>query len=45
MDYELIFWGVIGAVCLVFFVLAMLTPADEPVSQETIRRLCGEKTH
>lgn len=45
MDYELIFWCVLGTACLVFFVLAMLAPADEPVSQETIRRLCGEKTH
>lgn len=36
MDYELAFW------C---FVLAMLTPTDEPVSRDTIRRLCGERTH
>lgn len=45
MDYELAFWCVLCAVGLVFFVLAMLAPMDEPVSQDTIRRLCGERTH
>ena len=45
MDYELAFWCVVGAVCLVVLVLAILTPASEPVSQNTIRRLCGERTH
>ena len=45
MDYELAFWCVLGAACLVFFVLAMLAPKDEPVSQETLRRLRGERTH
>lgn len=45
MDYELAFWCVLGAASLVFFVLAMLTPTDDPVSQNTIRRLCGERTH
>lgn len=45
MDYELAFWCVLGAASLVFFVLGMLTPTDEPVSQETLRRLRGERTH
>lgn len=45
MDYELAFWCVVGAVCIIFLVLARLTPTDEPVSQDTIRRLCGERTH
>jgi hypothetical protein len=45
MDYELIFWCVLGGISLVFLVLAMLTPVDEPVSRDTIRRLCGERTH
>lgn len=45
MIYELIFWCILGVIGLVFFVLAMLAPVDEPVSQDTVRRLCGEKTH
>lgn len=45
MDYELAFWCVLGAACLVTFVLAILTPTEGPVSQNTIRRLCGERTH
>lgn len=45
MDYELAFWCVVGAVCIAFLVLARLTPTDEPVSRDTIRRLCGERTH
>lgn len=45
MDYELIFWCVAGVAGLVFLALVMLTPKDEPVSQETLRRLRGERTH
>ena len=37
-------WASLAA-CLVIFVLAMLVPTDEPVSRDTIRRLCGERTH
>jgi hypothetical protein len=45
MDYELIFWCVLGAIGLVVSVLVILAPADKPVSRNTIRRLCGERTH
>lgn len=45
MDYELIFWCVLGAICLAFMGLAALTPSDEPVSESTLRRLRGERTH
>lgn len=45
MDYELIFWCVLGAICLIIFAAIMLVPANEPVSQETLRRLRGERTH
>lgn len=45
MDYELAFWCVLGVASLVFTILVILAPTDEPVSQDTIRRLCGERTH
>lgn len=45
MDCELIFWGVLCVAFFVFFALVMLTPSDEPVSKNTIRRLSGERTH
>jgi hypothetical protein len=45
MDYELIFWCIIGAFCLVVMLGAAIVPKDEPVSEKTIRRLCGERTH
>lgn len=45
MDYELIFWLVVGIICLAFFLVAAITPYDAPVSQDTIRRICGERTH
>lgn len=45
MDYELIFWIVVGGFCLVLMVLAAITPYDAPVSKDTIRRICGERTH
>lgn len=45
MDYELIFWcvAVVASIAFVLWVLAM--PSDEPVSDSTVRRLCGERTH
>ena len=45
MDYELIFWIVVGVFCFGFMLLAVITPHDEPVSQDTIRRICNERTH
>jgi hypothetical protein len=45
MDYELIFWCVIGAFCLIAFIGMALAPHDEPVSESTLKRLRGERTH
>lgn len=45
MDYELIWWLVVGGLCAIFGLIAIATPYDAPVSQETIRRICGERTH
>lgn len=45
MDYEMIFWLAVGVLCLVFFIGVVITPCDAPVSQDTIRRICGERTH
>ena len=45
MDYELIFWCVIGVLCLAFFIAMALTPYDKPVSEKTLKRLRDEKTH
>lgn len=44
MDYELIFWCVLGAIGLIFLGLVALAPSDEPVSESTLR-LRGERTH
>ena len=45
MDYELAFWCVIGLFCLVTFIGVALTPYYEPVSESTLKRLRGERTH
>lgn len=45
MDYELAFWCVIGALCLVTFIGVALIPYDKPVSESTLKRLRGERTH
>ena len=45
MDYELIFWLVAGVICLVLFLAMAVAPNDAPVSKDTIRRVCGERTH
>ena len=45
MDYELIFWIVVGLFCFGLMFLMAITPHDKPVSQNTIRRICGERTH
>lgn len=45
MDYELIFWLVAGCFSLILMFLGAITPYDEPVSKDTIRRICGERTH
>ena len=45
MDLELIFWLVMAIPALGFFVLAALPAPDYTVSQSTLRRLRGERTH
>jgi hypothetical protein len=46
MDYELIFWCILGAIALVGLLFGLLTPdCDKPVSEYTLRRLRGERTH
>ena len=39
MDWELIWWCVMGAIALIGFIGIMSVPYDEPVSQETIARI------
>ena len=39
MDYELIWWCVMGAIALVFLILIAITPPELEVSQETIARI------
>ena len=46
MDYELIFWCILGAIVFVGLLFCLLTPDyDKPVSEDTLRRLRGERTH
>ena len=45
MDYETIFWLVLAGLGLIFTFFAMNAPYDEPVSRDTIRRVCGERIH
>lgn len=42
MDFELIFWLVLGVLGAVFFLKVLATP-DDTVSDRTIRRACGER--
>lgn len=45
MDYELIFWCILGVIALVILLFIWLVPDyDRPVSERTLRRLRGEKT-
>ena len=46
MDYELIFWCVVGAIALVGLLCGLLSPDyNEPISEYSLRRLRGERTH
>jgi hypothetical protein len=42
MDFELIFWLVLGVLGAIFFLKVLATP-DDTVSDRTIRRACGER--
>ncbi len=42
MDFELIFWLVLGVLGAAFFLKVLATP-DDVVSDRTIRRACGER--
>lgn len=42
MDFELVFWLVLGVLGAIFFLKVMTTP-DNVVSDRTIHRACGER--
>jgi hypothetical protein len=45
MDYELIWWCVMGAIALAFLIVIAITPPELEVSQETIARIKNDGRH
>ena len=44
-DAELIFWIVLGVLSIIGLIIVACIPSDLYVSQDTIKRACGERTH
>lgn len=45
MDWELIFWCVLGAVCLFFLIGAAIAPSEMEISKEHLARLNNGGRH
>lgn len=45
MDYELIWWCIVGAICFVFFVCCIFCDkSSDTVSKDTLDRLNGKRS-
>ena len=45
MDWELIFWCILGAVCLFFLIGAVIVPSEPKISQEHLTRINNGGRH